>query len=60
MSKADPILATRPNVPVYREFSSDLNKPIASDLDSRLMALCDKFLALFEAYHVPIYLQLAL
>ncbi len=47
-------------MPVYREFSPDINKPIASDLDSRLMALCDKFLALFEAYHVPIYLQLAL
>jgi alpha-ketoglutarate-dependent taurine dioxygenase len=57
LSKADPILATRPNVPVYREFSPDINKPIASDLDSRLMALCDKFLALFEAYQVPLYLK---
>ncbi|NCS54125.1 MAG: TauD/TfdA family dioxygenase [Microcystis aeruginosa G13-05] len=45
------------NVLIYREFSPDLNKPVASDLDSRLMALCDKFLALFEAYHVPLYLK---
>jgi hypothetical protein len=60
LSKADPILATRPNVPVYREFTPDLNKPITSDLDSRLTALCDKFLAMFEAYHVPLYLKLAL
>jgi alpha-ketoglutarate-dependent taurine dioxygenase len=57
LSKADPILATRPNVPVYREFSPDLNKPIASGLDFRLMAVCDKFLALFEAYQVPLYLK---
>ena len=42
---------------VYREFSPDLNKPVASGLDSRLMALCDKFLALFEAYHVPLCLK---
>ncbi|MCA2517731.1 MULTISPECIES: hypothetical protein [unclassified Microcystis] len=47
-------------MPVYREFSPDINKPIASDLDSCLMALCDKFLAMFEAYHVPLYLKLAL
>ncbi|TRU23111.1 MAG: hypothetical protein EWV92_19830, partial [Microcystis aeruginosa Ma_MB_S_20031200_S102] len=45
------------NVLVYREFSPDINKPIASGLDSRLMALCDKFLAMFEAYHVPLYLK---
>ncbi|WP_287079023.1 MULTISPECIES: TauD/TfdA family dioxygenase [unclassified Microcystis] len=45
------------NVLVYREFSPDLNKPVASGLDSRLMALCDKFLALFEAYHVPLCLK---
>jgi alpha-ketoglutarate-dependent taurine dioxygenase len=42
---------------VYREFSPALNKPVASGLDSRLMALCDKFLALFEAYHVPLCLK---
>ncbi len=47
------------NVLVYREFSPDLSKPkpIASGLNSRLMALCDKFLALFETYHVPVYLK---
>lgn len=47
-------------MPVYREFSPDINKPIASGLDFRLMAVCDKFLAMFEAYHVPLYLKLAL
>lgn len=45
------------NVLVYREFSPALSKPIASGLDSRLMALCGKFLALFEACHVPLYLK---
>jgi hypothetical protein len=45
------------NVLVYREFSPALNKPVASGLNPRLMALCDKFLALFEAYQVPLYLK---
>lgn len=45
------------NVLTRKEFSPDLNKPVASGVDPRLMALCDKFLALYEAYHVSLYLK---